>query len=89
MPTQDMNPEEIKYRVRLAGTTLAELGRSVGVSRQLMSLSLEGRVSAKAELAIAKCIGVNPHTIWPTRYNLRGERLSALSARAAKQKAAA
>ncbi|MGB3930130.1 MAG: helix-turn-helix domain-containing protein [Sphingobium sp.] len=76
-----MHPEDIKAAVRKAGATLSALGRKNGLSRQQMSLALHARVSAKAEKIIADFLDLHPRSIWPSRYDKTGNRLSLTSTR--------
>ena len=63
--------EWIKYRLRLAGYSLASLGREVGVVRTAPALVFY-RPYPRMEKFIAEKLGFNPADIWPERYDDRG-----------------
>jgi Ner family transcriptional regulator len=69
----DWHPEDIKAEVRKRGTSLAAIGRKHGLTRQAMAHALV-KPSETAEQVIAAAIGVKPHVIWPSRYNVDGSR---------------
>lgn len=71
----DWHPEDIKAAIRKRGSTLAELARAEGISKQVLSMVLQGRASARDEKAIAKFLSLKPATIWPSRYLPNGERI--------------
>lgn len=70
---EDWHPEDIKAAVRKKGSTLAAIGRPLGLSRQSMALAL-ARPSREAEEAIARYLEIDPQVIWPSRYNPDGSR---------------
>jgi len=59
--------EWIKFQLRIRGTSLALLARENGVSRQAMSAALV-KPSKRCEQPIAHAIGMQPHEVWPERY---------------------
>jgi Ner family transcriptional regulator len=74
-PTQrkDWHPEEIKAAIRMRGSTLTKLGKPHGYnSRAAVSAALR-RPWPKLEAIIAEFLGMQPETIWPSRYEQRGE----------------
>jgi len=86
---QDIDPERIKYEIRLRGKTLADLAKIAGVSRQTMSIALHARASAKAEAVIAEFLQLPLNQIWPSRYDDAGRRMSVVEARAVARRVAA
>lgn len=69
----DWHPEDIKAAVRKRGSTLADIGRGIDMSRQSVALALV-RPNAKAEAAIARFLNMKPQVIWPSRYDEHGRR---------------
>lgn len=61
----------IKYQLELSGYSLSSLARELGVSRHAPKLALD-RPYPRMERAIADKIGMEPHQIWPERYNSAG-----------------
>jgi lambda repressor-like predicted transcriptional regulator len=66
---------DIIAAVRKSGTTLAGVGRAVGLSRKSMSWALI-RPHTRANLAIAEAIGQPPHVLWPQWFDASGERIA-------------
>jgi Ner family transcriptional regulator len=70
----DMAPAEIRYRINLEGLTFADLDRLNGLidgtCRKAARMPLP-----LGEAAIATALDMNPSSIWPSRYNIAGERL--------------
>lgn len=62
--------EWVKYRLRAAGSSFAELAREIGVSRQAPQSALDRRYP-RMETAIAEKIGLLPEQVWPERYAKR------------------
>ena len=61
--------ETIKYRLRLAGSSLAKIARELDVAGTTVSSVCQGyRRSRRIELAIAEKLGEAPATVWPGRY---------------------
>ena len=61
--------EKIKSELRIRGTSLAQIGRSLGVSGTSMSLVGIGKHRSKRiERAIADALDLPPESIWPDRY---------------------
>jgi Ner family transcriptional regulator len=59
--------EWIKYRLRVGGSSLSQLARELGVTRQAVRNALTRRYP-RMERVIAAEIGLPPHCIWPERY---------------------
>lgn len=72
----DMHPEDIKAAIRKSGVSITALAESHGISKQTLSLAIGARMSARAERIIADCIGLDPATIWPSRYGRDGQRIT-------------
>ncbi|MGE4321783.1 MAG: helix-turn-helix domain-containing protein [Sphingobium sp.] len=81
----DMHPEDIKAAIRKRGRTITALAEAHGLPKQVVSMAISARVSARAEAVIADFIDVPPQAIWPSRYDADGKRimLRAAPARAA------
>lgn len=66
--------EWVKYHLRLQGTSFAQIGRDLGVSRWAVHRAF--RVPyPRVERAIAARLGCQPGDIWPERYDAQGNRL--------------
>ncbi|MEA5444715.1 helix-turn-helix domain-containing protein [Gammaproteobacteria bacterium AB-CW1] len=63
--------EWIKYQLRLRGSSLADVARRHGVSRDAAILALR-KPYPRMERAIAEAIGLKPQQIWPERYDAAG-----------------
>lgn len=62
--------ERIKMRLRLAGTSLAEVARELGVtSTTVTSVSQGARRSRRIEALIAAKLQTTPQRLWPDRYS--------------------
>lgn len=83
----DMHPEDVKAALRKRGTSLAELARAHGVTISIPASALR-RSLPKWEGIIAAALGMDPATIWPSRYAERAEK-AALRARTSAEVAAA
>ena len=61
--------EQIKMRLRLHGSSLAEIARALSVTRTTVTAVCQGRCrSLGVEAAIAAALGVTPEQLWPDRY---------------------
>lgn len=63
----------IIFRLRLVGSSLADIARELGITRQTVRVAIE-RPYPKVERAIAAKLGLRPETIWPDRYARRDRR---------------
>lgn len=62
--------ERIKMRLRLAGTSLAQIGRQLGVRPSTVaSVSRGTSRSRRIEDSIARALGTEPQKLWPDRYS--------------------
>ena len=59
--------EWIKFQLRIRGSSMSQLARDLGVTRQAVRNALSSRYP-RMERVIAAEIGLNPATIWPERY---------------------
>ncbi len=59
--------EWIKFQLRIRGSSLSQLARELGVTRQAVRNALSSRYP-RMERVIAAEIGLSPETIWPERY---------------------
>lgn len=71
---EQKHPEEIKARVRMNGTTLAEISRRGGLNQEACSWALK-HPWPRAERLIADAIGCEPCELWPDRYDRHGRPL--------------
>lgn len=62
--TEGWHRADIIAAVRRKGSNLARLAAQLGLSRNTMYWAL-GKRHERANRAIAACIGVDPHEIWP------------------------
>lgn len=62
--------EWIKFQLRMRGSSLSQLARELGVTRQAVRNALASSYP-RMERVIAAEIGLDPETIWPERYNGR------------------
>ena len=65
------HPEDIKAEVWKRGKTLSRIALDAGLDRSACRVALR-RPYYAAEQAIAKCIGVAAHRLWPDRYDAEG-----------------
>ncbi|MBU2673537.1 MULTISPECIES: helix-turn-helix domain-containing protein [Hafnia] len=65
---QDWHAEDIKAAVRKRGVTLSQLSRDAGLAPDTLRNVFRYHWP-KGELIVAGAIGVDPATIWPSRYN--------------------
>jgi Ner family transcriptional regulator len=63
----DWHPADVKAALEKAGVTLRSLSKTHGVSHSFASIALR-KHNPRAELLIAKALGVTPDQIWPSRY---------------------
>lgn len=65
--------ERVKYELRVAGTSLADISRELGVYQSSVSAVSQGhRRSHAIQSAIAEALGTQPELLWPERYNAGG-----------------
>lgn len=64
-----MHREELKARLRLSGSSLAEVARELGITKQTVNTVVSGRSrSRRIEEAIAQKLGMSLEEVWPGRY---------------------
>ena len=63
--------EWIKYKLKIKGLSLAEIGRKHNISRQVVSTALY-RPSPRWEHEIASALDMLPSELWPERYDNLG-----------------
>lgn len=68
---EDWHPADIKAALNKAGWTFSALSHKYGVGRSTLNNALV-RSYPLAEERIAEAIGVDPHVIWPSRWNPDG-----------------
>lgn len=65
--------ELVKMRLRLAGSSLAEIARELSVTPTTVTIVSQGqRRSRRIEQAIAAKLGTTAALLWPERYAQRG-----------------
>lgn len=69
-----MRREWVKYHLRLRGTSFAQIGRDLGVTRWAVHRAFLVPYP-RVERAIADRLGCEPRDIWPERYDPEGHRL--------------
>lgn len=67
----DMNRHDIIAALHKRGMTLSRLSQAHGYSPGALRNALN-RPWPKAEAIIARCLGIPPQAIWPTRYHADG-----------------
>ncbi len=82
----DWHPADIKAHLEKAGWSLSKLSRTHQYCRSAAALALH-MPWPKMERLIAGAIGVEPKTIWPTRYDNDGNPLSGRGQRGIGRKA--
>tara|TARA_R110001592_G_scaffold104697_1_gene294580 strand:- start:73937 stop:74227 length:291 start_codon:yes stop_codon:yes gene_type:complete len=70
-----MHPEEIKAAVRMTGITLTELSLRAGLGESNVRQALFFQHCPSGERAIIDHLGLEPHAIWPNRYDRDGNRI--------------
>jgi len=61
--------ERIKFELRRAGTSLADVSRELCLSQASVSnVSMGHRRSERIQAAIASHLGKSPQQVWPRRY---------------------
>jgi Ner family transcriptional regulator len=70
----DWHPEDIKAAIRKTGISLRRLAIEHGYEESVVRKALK-RPAAQVQSIIAAHLGVPPQTIWPSRYDDRGEYL--------------
>ena len=68
------NRHTILAAVRERGTSLAAIGREIGLSRPSMSNALARLSHPRANLAIARVLGLSVHELWPHWFDQAGRR---------------
>lgn len=71
----DMEPEDIKAAIRKRGSTVSDLAKANGVSKQALALAMQARVSERCDRIIAEFLERPASDIWPTRYGKDGQRI--------------
>ncbi len=65
--------ELVKMRLRLAGSSLAEIARELSVTPTTVTIVSQGqRRSRRIEQAIATKLGTTAAMLWPDRYDEKG-----------------
>jgi lambda repressor-like predicted transcriptional regulator len=70
MPVVDLlRHERIKYELRVAGSSLSDIGRRLGVAPNTVTVVSQGHhTSRRIEAAIAETLKTRPSDLWPDRY---------------------
>lgn len=69
----DWTPAKVKYAVETAGSNLSALARRFDLAPSTLRSALR-RPQQRAETVIAQFLAVEARTIWPSRYDARGNR---------------
>lgn len=85
---RDWHPEDIKAEIRKRGSTVAQLARNSGLSKQALGQCIERRASERGDQIIAEFLDLKPHQIWPSRYTAKGQRIRYCAPSASAQLAA-
>ena len=70
---QDMHPADIAASLRKKGLTLRGVDRAHDLPEGACSAALL-RPYHRAEVALAAALGIAPQTLWPSRYDKKGQR---------------
>lgn len=74
--------EQVKMRLRLAGSSLAEVARELGVtSTTVTSVSQGAKRSRRIEALIAEKLQTTPEHLWPDRYRANDQRTASRTRR--------
>lgn len=74
--------EQVKMRLRLAGSSLADVARELGVtSTTVTSVSQGAKRSHRVEALIAAKLQTTPQHLWPDRYRVNDQRTSSRTRR--------
>ena len=68
-----MRREWIKFQLRIRGTSLAGVGRDLGINRAAVGKAMNTHYK-RVEQAIAERLGLRAEQIWPERYEPEPER---------------
>jgi len=61
--------EEIKFRLRMAGSSLSEISRELGVAQSTVTIVSQGhRTSRRIMEAISAKLDCQPVDLWPSKY---------------------
>ena len=72
--------ERIKMRLRLAGSSLSQVARELGVQPTTVTSVCQGhRRSSRIEQLIATKLSTTPAVLWPDRYDTPCERTSRMA----------
>lgn len=72
-PTDLRKHERIKFELRLVGSSLAKVSRSLGLAQSTVSVVSMGHGrSHRIQAAIALELGKTPEELWPKRYRTKG-----------------
>ncbi len=74
MPQKTPHKEDIKAAIRKKGSTLRAVSKDAGLNQDTVCMAL-ARPIPRANIAIAKFLGVPLHTLWPLWYDQNGERI--------------
>ena len=69
----DEQHDHVKWLLRMRGTSLASIARSLNVEPSAVTIVSKGRGRSKRiEAAIAEATGLSPDQLWPENYNKKG-----------------
>ena len=78
--TEDWHPEDIKAAIRKTGVSLSALSSSLGFTDAAVRQVL-ARPWPRLQALIAEHLGMQPHLIWPSRYDAAGQPLRRVARR--------
>ncbi|QAX28400.1 helix-turn-helix domain-containing protein [Leisingera sp. NJS204] len=63
------NHELLKFRLRMAGSSMAEIARHLGINQSSVTVVSQGyRRSHRVQAEIARQLGTTPQELFPERY---------------------
>jgi lambda repressor-like predicted transcriptional regulator len=63
-----MQSRTIRRAIRQKYPTIIAFAREMGVARSTVEQVLAGKKSTRIATAIAECMGLHPHDLWPAVY---------------------
>ena len=70
-----MHPEDIKAAIRKTGITLTQLSLDSGLGECTVRAAILFRTCPAGERVIYEHLKINPHKLWPDRYDAAGNRV--------------
>ncbi|MFB2533465.1 transcriptional regulator [Paracoccus sp. p3-h83] len=74
MKVDQKKHERLKFRLRLAGSSMAKIARQLGISQSSVTVVSQGyRKSHRVQTEIAEHLGTTPQKLFPDRYTTEEE----------------